>query len=161
MLRTASSASPAAATSVAFVIPGEPVQWARPGQGRKPGSKTKTIRYTKGPQRAHMEVVQRAWLVAGRPQLPTGPLEIDVTFYLPRPKSHVGTGRNAGTLRTSAPAFPTGVPDCSNLIKLVEDALNTLAWADDALFVDATARKRYAPVGSPGFTEVKASVKVI
>jgi hypothetical protein len=37
----------------------------------------------------------------------TGAVRIDATFYVRRPGGHYGTGRNAGTLRSSAPAFPT------------------------------------------------------
>lgn len=39
---------------------------------------------------------------------------------------------------------PTGKPDCSNMVKLVEDALNGVAWRDDSQIVSLGVRKRYA-----------------
>ena len=46
-----------------------------------------------------------------RPQVegkPTDdPVAVSAVFYVRRPASHFGTGRNAGTLRSSAAVFPT------------------------------------------------------
>lgn len=84
-----------------------------------------------------------------------GDLEIKVGAYLPRPKSHFGTGKNAGQLRDSARAYPGVKPDLDNLLKLVVDALNGLAFIDDGQIVLATAYKQYADLTlGPGWSIV-------
>ena len=57
-----------------------------------------------------------------------GPVIVTVDFYLPRPKSHYGTGRNAGALKPSAPAEHLTMPDLDKLTRAVGDALTRLAW---------------------------------
>lgn len=81
-----------------------------------------------------------------------GPLAVDMTFYLARPKGHYGTGRNAGTLRASAPARPHGKPDLSKLLRSTEDALTDAGlWADDCQVVEYTAlAKCWADDRPPG-----------
>jgi len=75
----------------------------------------------------------------------TGPVSLGITFFLARPKGHYGTGRNAGTLRKSAPAYPAVKPDADKLIRSTQDALTTVgAWRDDAQAVDLFVCKRYA-----------------
>lgn len=66
----------------------------------------------------------------------TGPLELEMVFYLARPKSHYRTGRNAHILRDSAPSYPHGTPDLSKLARATEDAIVSAGLiADDALIV--------------------------
>lgn len=48
---------------------------------------------------------------------------LDLRFHFRRPKSHYGTGRNAGRLRESAPQHHTQTPDLSKLVRSTEDAL--------------------------------------
>lgn len=118
-------------------IPGPPVPWARAGKSGK-------RHYTPAPQAAHMTAIKRAWMMAGRPHI-HGPVSVSMQFYLPHPASHYGTGRNTRVLRPSAPTFHTSKPDKSNLEKIVEDALNGLAWIDDAYIIcGAGVTKLYA-----------------
>lgn len=72
-----------------------------------------------------------------------GPLELVVRFYVPRPKGHYGTGRNAGAVRSSAPAYPAVKPDVTKLLRAVEDACNGVIWRDDAQVVIQKAFKEY------------------
>jgi crossover junction endodeoxyribonuclease RusA len=77
-----------------------------------------------------------------------GPVYVEITFGLPRPKGHYGTGKNAGKLRDSAPWFPQGRPDLDKLARSVLDGLTAGgAWADDAQVVCLTARKIYQTAG--------------
>lgn len=79
-----------------------------------------------------------------------GPLVLHVVFELPRPAGHLGTGRNAGVLRASAPCSPTTAPDLDKLIRAIDDALTDAGvWRDDAQVVELRARKQYA-AGEPG-----------
>lgn len=84
-----------------------------------------------------------------------GPLELDVTFVLARPRSHYRTGRNAGLLRSSAPAWPSSRPDTTKLLRAVEDALTGIVWLDDAQVVEQVARKAY---GWPERCEVRVAL---
>ena len=78
-----------------------------------------------------------------------GPVSIIVDFYLPRPKAHYGTGRNAGTLKDSAPAEHLTMPDLDKLQRAVGDALTRLAWRDDSQIVAWHAYKHYATTMTP------------
>jgi Holliday junction resolvase RusA-like endonuclease len=73
-----------------------------------------------------------------------GPLALEMVFSLPRPKGHFGSGRNAGRVRPSAPAYPATKPDTTKLVRSTEDALKGIVWRDDAQVVEQVARKVYA-----------------
>lgn len=67
----------------------------------------------------------------------TGPLRADMVFCFDRPKSHMGTGRNAGLVRPSAPLRPDVTPDLDKLVRSTSDALKTAGiYQDDALIVE-------------------------
>jgi Holliday junction resolvase RusA-like endonuclease len=70
-----------------------------------------------------------------------GPLWVEMIFCLPRPKGHFGSGRNAGTLKASAPRYPTSKPDLDNLEKFAMDCCNGVAWKDDAQVVRSSSAK--------------------
>lgn len=74
----------------------------------------------------------------------SGPLVLRVYFRLLRPKSHYGTGGNAGKLKPSAPAYPTSKPDTTKLLRAVEDALTHIVWRNDAQVVGQIATKGYS-----------------
>lgn len=79
----------------------------------------------------------------------TGPVGLSVTFTLPRPQSHYGTGRNAHRLKPDAPAWPTGhgTGDWEKLARIIGDAWQTKGGAgvlaDDAQIVNGTVWKCY------------------
>lgn len=72
-----------------------------------------------------------------------GPLELHVTFYFPRPKSHYRTGRLAGVLKDAAPDFHTAKPDADKLLRAIGDALTGLVCRDDSQFATVRADKLY------------------
>lgn len=75
------------------------------------------------------------------------PVEVEVTFYLPRPAGHYGTGRNAAALRGDAPDYPTAKQrdDVDKLSRSTLDALTESGvLSDDSQVVNLSARKRYA-----------------
>lgn len=72
-----------------------------------------------------------------------GPLVVEFVFFSTRPKGHFGTGRNEGSVKDSAPAYPAVMPDALKLARAVEDALTGVIWRDDALIVDERIAKRY------------------
>jgi Holliday junction resolvase RusA-like endonuclease len=87
--------------------------------------------------------VQLAWIDAGRPRLPDGPVRAGIVVTVNRPKSHWKTdGTLTATGRRSA--VPTSRPDIDNILKLVGDALNGHAYHDDALIYYAHIERRWA-----------------
>ncbi len=78
----------------------------------------------------------------------SGPLSIDVTYFMPRPKTHF-TSR--GDLKLSAPDWCITTPDIDKVQRALFDALGpngAQVIVDDRLIVDVRARMLYAP-GSP------------
>ena len=74
----------------------------------------------------------------------SNPICIDMLFYMLRPKSHFGTGRNKEILKKTAPYVHFSKPDIDNLEKMVYDCLNQMAWMDDSLIVESRAKKVYS-----------------
>ena len=92
--------------------------------------------------------------------LEAGPVALGAVFSFPRPKGHMGTGRNAGRLRASAPARPINRAqgDVDKLLRAVLDALSGVAYLDDSQVVEiASARKRYCDHGEPASAVVTVS----
>lgn len=76
---------------------------------------------------------------------------LEVTFYLPRPAGHYGTGRNAQQLKDSSPRRPSKKPDLDKLLRSSLDALGEAGvWRDDSQVVAILARKHYADQRPPG-----------
>jgi Holliday junction resolvase RusA-like endonuclease len=75
------------------------------------------------------------------------PIELELTWSLPRPASHWGTGRNFDVLKASAPAYPTeaGTKDVDKLERAVLDSLQQAGTlVNDAQVVDLHGFKRWA-----------------
>ena len=80
---------------------------------------------------------------------PTGPMAVEVIFWLPRPKSHY---RANGQLKPAAPWWPTNqrTGDLDHYVRALNDALTQAGiWGDDSQVVQLTAFKRYDDHG-PG-----------
>lgn len=72
----------------------------------------------------------------------TGPLKLDVTFYIEKPKSKIR--------KNSDPfPYPDSKPDLDNCIKLICDALNGIVWRDDCQVVAIAAGKSWARGDGP------------
>ena len=65
---------------------------------------------------------------------------LEVTAYFPIPKSFPQKKREAASYRE---IFPTKKPDADNILKLVADALNGVAYDDDAQIVRMEISKEY------------------
>ena len=88
-----------------------------------------------------------------------GPLTLEVTFWMPRPKGHYGSGRNSDKLKESAPMWPVTKPDSTKLIRSLEDALTGLIWIDDAQVVLQVISKEYASKTQPPGATVQVSIR--
>jgi Holliday junction resolvase RusA-like endonuclease len=73
----------------------------------------------------------------------TGPLRLEIEFRLLRPQGHYGTGSHAGTIKDSAPKYPTVKPDGVKLTRSTEDAMKGIIWRDDSQVVMHAIRKVY------------------
>ena len=70
-----------------------------------------------------------------------GPLKVTLWFKMPRPASHVN---KQGAPRSTAPVWHTQRPDTDNLTKAVLDAMNLIAFHDDAQIVALVVGKEWA-----------------
>lgn len=69
----------------------------------------------------------------------TGPIKVNLTFYMPMPESWSGVKK-----RRMEGAPHTTKPDRDNLEKGVCDALNKIVWKDDGQVCDGRTRKFYS-----------------
>lgn len=137
---------------IRFIIPGDPVPWAR---ARRNGKRY----YTDPDVTAHAKAIRQAWMAAGRPRIgETAAVSMLVQCFLERPAGHYRTGRNRHLVRDSAPEWPIGKPDADNLGKIVCDALNGLMYRDDAQVATLTVSKYFADVDEQPRTVLKAWV---
>lgn len=79
--------------------------------------------------------------------LADGPLEVEITFTVTRPKGHYGVYG----VKPSAPDWPTVRPDVLKLARAVEDACTGVVWRDDSQIVVERLRKVY---GEPARADV-------
>jgi Holliday junction resolvase RusA-like endonuclease len=80
-----------------------------------------------------------------------GPVELAITFHMPRPRYHYRTGARAHELKPNAPTYVDKIPDLSKLIRSTEDALTEARiWGDDSQVARLVVEKRYAngPTGA-------------
>lgn len=133
------------AIQVRFHVGGTPAP-----QGSKSVSRTGHLYETSrrvGPWRA---AVAAAATVALRGREPlSGPVAVEITFYLLRPRSHYVGGRRPGDVRATAPAHMAYRPDLDKLARSTLDALTVArAFVDDSQVVSLTASKRWSAVTS-------------
>lgn len=74
------------------------------------------------------------------------PLEVEITFTLGRPPTHMGTGRNRHKVKPSSPIYPSlhGTGDEDKLRRLVLDAMQSAGvLSDDAQVIRGWTEKHY------------------
>ncbi len=123
---------------ITIQIPGKPIAKKRPKFFRR-GNFVGAY----NPQ----ESEEGKWLWYARQQIPcklSGPVSIKTVFYMPRPKSHYGSGKNKNVLKNNAPSLHASKPDIDNLQKMIFDCLNGVAWDDDACVFESYGRKEYS-----------------
>lgn len=131
--------------SVTLVIPGSPIPKGR-------ARSTRTGRhYTPAATRAAEAAVRAVWHEAtGLGRKPhTGPVTVEMEAVFSVPQSWPKWKRELA-LAGSWPHLSR--PDVDNLIKLVKDGLNAVAWLDDSQVTNVSGSKYY---GSESCTIVK------
>lgn len=124
---------------VNFIIPGTPVPKGRPRVTRAGHAYTpkKTADYEK--------LVKDVFKISGK-YLGRGPLGCRMIFCFPIPQSY----SKSKVKRISAGEIKhTKKPDIDNLCKIILDALNGLAYDDDAQIIKQEAIKAYTSTGEP------------
>ncbi len=117
---------------VEFVIPGKPMTWTRTRVGKGHGGF-----FVPEERKSQMGEIRNAWFALGAERIEAGDyVRLSVVCFFDRPSGHFGTGRNAGVLKESArdlrPGLGKNGGDLDNLVKLVKDALNSVAFRDDS-----------------------------
>lgn len=72
----------------------------------------------------------------------TGPLELELLFQMPRPKSHFRS--NGIQLKPGAPSHHIIRPDCGKLARSTTDACTGILWRDDAQIVVDHGEKAFS-----------------
>lgn len=130
--------APVTERHIRFTVWGEAVPQGRP---RATVISGRARLYDPAKSRSYKSLVQDA-AMAVRPETPiTGPVAVAVRIYKTPPKS-LSKKRLAAAL--AGDLKPTTKPDCSNILKGIEDALNGLIWRDDSQIVDLQASKHYS-----------------
>lgn len=122
-----------------FVVPGKPQGKERPRTVRINGfvhsyTPAKTAQYEKSVQEAYLLDAQRESWMEGEPLS----VSIDVLFEIP--KSYPKKKREEAIKGTLS---PTKRPDLDNIAKAICDALNNIAYKDDAQIVELNTSKKY------------------
>ena len=130
--------------SITLTVLGEPVGKARARTVRIIG-KDKKASYTPD-KTAHAEsMIQEAFIKSRERPFESGrPLTITVRAFFTRPKSVPKTRQR-----------PIGRPDADNVLKLCLDALNRLAFEDDARIATMIVEKFYAVYPEPPRLEIE------
>lgn len=126
--------------SVKFEIPGIPVGKGRPKFARvenftRTYTPEKTANYESYVKLLFQEAAQ------GKTFREDAELDVRILAYYDIPKS---VSKKKRGMMLEKILRPTKKPDLDNCIKIITDALNKVAYRDDAMIVDIQARKFYA-----------------
>lgn len=138
--------------AVAFWIPGKPVAKGRPRFVSTQGGKFKvyTPKETESYEGKVAYLAKQAMIEAGITIAPANvPVEVEIEATFAAPKSlwgKPGGRKERATLKALGDGMlgRTSKPDLDNIIKVICDALNGVAWHDDAQVVRVVAYKRIA-----------------
>ena len=124
-----------------FEIPGSPI-----GQGRPKFSTINGHPKAYDPEKsrnykAYVRMLATQAMKETGFEMIDGPCVLDIIAYFEVPKSKSKKFREAALLDQER---PTKKPDADNIVKAIQDALNGLAYKDDAYIVHLTCQKFYS-----------------
>ena len=119
---------------IKLVIPGEPVAKGRPRV-------TKWGTYTPEKTKNYETLVKELFYIKHGQTLLEGPLKMKVQAYFTIPKS---TSKKKKELMKTGELRPTKKPDLDNILKIIGDALNEIAYQDDKQIISASIEKYYS-----------------
>lgn len=123
-----------------FTIEGEPKGKGRP-RFRRIGNYVST--YTPATTASYEDAVRLAYKQAAQGAYFEGPVKMEVWCIFGIPKS--ATKKNQAEM-LSGKVLPTKKPDADNVLKIIADALNGLAYKDDTQITDMEIHRRYAAI---------------
>ena len=99
--------------------------------------------YTPDGAEAWKQEVRRQAIANAPESLMTGPIRVELDFFMSRPKAHLGKD---GLPKPKSPVWHCKKPDLDNLIKAVTDAITDTQKVrlDDSQICQITATKTYA-----------------
>lgn len=136
--------------TIHFTVPGSPVGKARPRVVRTKAGRS--MSFTPDKTVAYEELVRLRFAesLQGQPFQPLeGALRIKIFAGYPVPKS---TSKKRRAAMLEGTELPTKKPDWDNIGKIICDALNGVAYKDDAQITKSEFDKRY--IDGPGQVEV-------
>lgn len=119
-----------------FSVPGDPVPQPRPRVSTR-GGFARAYVPSKHPVHAYRQAIAAAALEAGATPTDEAPLSVILDLVWARPASHM----TKKGVRKGAPLLPRF--DVDNCAKAALDALNGVAWADDAQVARLVVEKSY------------------
>ena len=123
-----------------FKVPGEPVGKGRPRFVRATGRT-----YTPEKTERYENLVKLAFIKEYPDVVPIeGPISVEMVANFSIPKSW---SKKKQALAAAGALRPTKKPDTDNIAK-IKDALNGIAWIDDAQVVEESISKNYTEVPS-------------
>ncbi len=123
---------------IGFTLSGNPMGKERPRMYYKNG---RTYTYTPEKTRAYENNIRTSYLKTIRHKFPKGvPLEVNIIAFYPVPKRVNQTVKKA---MLNGDILPTIRPDGDNIIKIILDALNKVAFYDDSQICKINFTKRY------------------
>lgn len=123
---------------IKLIVPIAPTGKGRPKFARR-GNFVKT--YTPDATASAENLVKVIYQRDGKKAWFCGAFALNVECLFERPKNHYN---RKGLVKENATKQCTKKPDCDNVLKLICDALNGLAYKDDSQCVLATCSKRWA-----------------
>lgn len=123
--------------TIRFEVPGVPVGKARPRVTFRNGH---AMAYTPDRTREYEARVKAAYLKKYKPHVLDGALQVDVIAYFEPPRS---TSKRMRSAMLAGDIPYTKKPDTDNIVKSVTDALNAVAYSDDANIVAIYGFKAY------------------
>ena len=132
-----------------FVIPGAPRGKERPRVERNRYT-GKVIARTPDKTVAYEELVRYQY----KKLFPVfdGAVKMEILALYEIPKS---TSKKNATLMAKGIIKPTKKPDCDNIVKIICDALNYIAYKDDSQVTDVCVTKRYITEGEQPCVKVR------
>lgn len=121
-------------TGITFTVIGKPQQKGSKQafvNKRKDGSTFAGMKDTNPKARGWQDAVSSAAEREYRGRLLVGPVKLSVLFYFARPLLHMGTGRNQGRLKDSAPKYYYQQPDLDKLLRVLCDGLESVIIQND------------------------------
>lgn len=135
--------------SIYFDVPGEPFAKQRP-RARRFGNFV-TI-YTPKETKKYEEKVRKEYKKIYKDRILEGDITVEVEGFFSIPKSVTKTQRN---LILNGKVPHTKKPDCDNMAKVCLDALNEVAYHDDASITNLIISKQYSTNAKVRITLIK------